>query len=114
MEMLAFPNIKTHRNGQIGKKGCRQKKGMSGKLADIDVLVRHVADMLPTFPTKLTKGRSCELVYNFPIKAPFLVLHVDAYSAGAHSGFEDPMFTSSGAAVCALLVHLNLSLVPMR
>jgi hypothetical protein len=35
-----------------------------------------------------TKGRSCELVYNFPIKAPFLVLHVDAYSAGAHSGFE--------------------------
>jgi hypothetical protein len=35
-----------------------------------------------------TKGRSCELVYNFPIKAPFLVLHVDAYSADAHSGFE--------------------------
>jgi hypothetical protein len=35
-----------------------------------------------------TKGRSCELVYNFPIKAPFLVLHVDAYLAGAHSGFE--------------------------
>jgi hypothetical protein len=37
-----------------------------------------------------TKGRSCELVYNFPIKAPFLVLHVDAYSAGAHFGFEGP------------------------
>ncbi len=35
-----------------------------------------------------TKGRSCELVYNFPIEAPFLVLHVDAYSAGAHSGFK--------------------------
>jgi hypothetical protein len=35
-----------------------------------------------------TKGRSCELVYNFPIKTPFLVLHVNAYSAGAHSGFE--------------------------
>jgi hypothetical protein len=35
-----------------------------------------------------TKGRSCELVYNFPIKAPFLVLHDDAYLAGAHSGFE--------------------------
>jgi hypothetical protein len=35
-----------------------------------------------------TTGRSCKLVYNFPIKAPFLVLHVDAYSAGAHPGFE--------------------------
>jgi hypothetical protein len=35
-----------------------------------------------------TKGRSCELVYNFLIEAPFLVLHVDTYSAGAHPGFE--------------------------
>jgi hypothetical protein len=35
-----------------------------------------------------TKVRSCELVYNFSIKAPFLVLHVDAYLASAHSGFE--------------------------
>jgi hypothetical protein len=35
-----------------------------------------------------TKGRSCELVYNFPIEAPFLVLHVNAYSTGAHPGFE--------------------------
>ncbi len=35
-----------------------------------------------------TKRRSCELVYYFPIKAPFLVLHIDAYSAGAHSGFK--------------------------
>ncbi len=52
MEMSAFPNIKTGGNGQIGKKGCRQKKGMSGKLADIDlVLARHVANMSPTFPT---------------------------------------------------------------
>jgi hypothetical protein len=53
MEMLVFHDIKMHRNGQFGKKGCQQKKGMSGKLADIDVLVQHVADMLPTFPTKL-------------------------------------------------------------
>jgi hypothetical protein len=36
----------------------------------------------------LTKGCSCELIYIFLIEAPFLVLHVDAYSAGAHSGFE--------------------------
>ena len=35
-----------------------------------------------------TKAKSGELVYNFPIEAPFLVLHVDAYKAGAHSGFE--------------------------
>ncbi len=34
-----------------------------------------------------TKEYSCELDYNFPIKAPFLVLQIDAYSAGAHSGF---------------------------
>ncbi len=35
-----------------------------------------------------TKGHSCKLVNNFQIKAPFLVLHIDTYSAGAHSGFE--------------------------
>ncbi len=52
MEMSAFPDIKMRGNGQIGKKGCWQKKGMLEKLAYIDVLARHVADMLPTFPTK--------------------------------------------------------------
>ncbi len=52
MEMSAFPDIKLRGNGQIGKKVCRQKKGMSGKLADIDVSARYVADMSPTFPTK--------------------------------------------------------------
>ncbi len=35
-----------------------------------------------------TKCKSSKLVYNFPINAPFLVLHVDAYQAGSHSGFE--------------------------
>jgi hypothetical protein len=35
-----------------------------------------------------TKSKSCKLVYNFLIEAPFLVLHVDAYSAGAHTGFK--------------------------
>ncbi len=54
MEMSAFPDIKIHDNSQIGKKGCQQKKGMLGKLANIDVSARHVADMLPTFPTKKT------------------------------------------------------------
>ncbi len=50
--MSAFPDINTRENCQNGKKGCRQKKGMSGKLANIDVLEQHVADLLPTFPTK--------------------------------------------------------------
>jgi hypothetical protein len=35
-----------------------------------------------------TKGKSANLVYGFPIEAPFLVLHNDAYSAGAHTGFK--------------------------
>jgi hypothetical protein len=35
-----------------------------------------------------TKAKSSELVYNLPIEAPFMVLHVDAYMAGAHSGFK--------------------------
>jgi hypothetical protein len=55
--MLAFPDIKTHGNNQNGKKGCQQKKGMLGKLANIDMLARHIADMLPTFPTKALKVR---------------------------------------------------------
>jgi hypothetical protein len=33
-------------------------------------------------------GKSSELVYNFPIEAPFLVMHFDAYVAGKHAGFE--------------------------
>jgi hypothetical protein len=33
-------------------------------------------------------GKSSELVYNFPIKAPFLVIHFDAYDVGKHFGFE--------------------------
>ena len=35
-----------------------------------------------------TKSRSSKLVYNFPIKTPFMVLYVDAYMAGSHTGFE--------------------------
>ncbi len=35
-----------------------------------------------------TKSESSELVYNFPIEVPFLVLFVDAYSAGKHSSFD--------------------------
>jgi hypothetical protein len=38
--------------------------------------------------TDPTRGKSSKLVYNSSTEAPFKVLHVDAYSAGAHSGFE--------------------------
>ncbi len=34
------------------------------------------------------RGSSLELIYHFPIEAPFRVLFVDAYSAGKYSGFE--------------------------
>jgi hypothetical protein len=34
------------------------------------------------------RGKSSELVYGFPIEAPFLVMHFNAYSAGKHSGFK--------------------------
>jgi hypothetical protein len=33
--------------------------------------------------------KSSELVYSFPIKAPFLVIHFDAYVMGKHTGFKD-------------------------
>jgi len=35
-----------------------------------------------------TLRKSSELVYNFPVEAPFLVMHFDAYAAGKHAGFE--------------------------
>jgi len=35
-----------------------------------------------------TRSKSSELVYNFPIEAPFMVLHIDAYMAGKHTGFK--------------------------
>ena len=34
-----------------------------------------------------TLSKSSELVYNFPVKAPFLVMQFDAYAAGKHAGF---------------------------
>jgi hypothetical protein len=35
-----------------------------------------------------TRSKSSELVYNFPVEAPFLVMHFDAYVASKHVGFE--------------------------
>ena len=35
------------------------------------------------------RKRSYELIYSFPCKTPFNVVHADGYTAGKHSGFED-------------------------
>ena len=35
-----------------------------------------------------TKRKSSELLYSFPIEAPFRVLHIDGYYAGQFTGFE--------------------------
>ena len=35
-----------------------------------------------------SRSLSSDLVYHFPIEAPFRVLFADTYSAGKHSGFE--------------------------
>ena len=35
-----------------------------------------------------TKRKSSELLYSFPIKAPFQALHIDGYYAGQFKGFE--------------------------
>jgi hypothetical protein len=35
-----------------------------------------------------THSKSAKLVYNFPIEAPMMVLHIDGYSAGKQAGFK--------------------------
>ena len=35
-----------------------------------------------------THRKFSELIYNFPIGAPFLVMHFNAYDAGKHAVFE--------------------------
>ncbi len=35
-----------------------------------------------------TCGKSSELVYNFPIEAPFLIMFFDAFAAGKHASYE--------------------------
>jgi hypothetical protein len=63
--------------------------------------------------TNPTKSKSSELAYNFPIKAPFLVLLYDANSAKKHSSFNG--FKTSLVACCGMtgfasmepMVHAN-------
>jgi hypothetical protein len=60
-----------------------------------------------------TKSKFSELVYNFPIKAPFLFLFVDAYLARKHSSFDG--FETYLVACCGMtgfasmepIVHAN-------
>jgi len=49
-----------------------------------------------------TRGKSSELVYNFPVEASFLVMFFDAYSAGKHTGFENATWLV--VVVCAALL----------
>ncbi len=46
------------------------------------------------------KGKSSELIYYFPIEAPFRVLHVDVYTAGTHQGFKG--FTTYLVGCCGM------------
>jgi hypothetical protein len=58
----------------------------------------------------LTKGRSSELIYQFPIKAPFLVIFVDACSAGKHSSFEG--FEVYLVACCGMTGFAAMEFIP--
>jgi hypothetical protein len=55
------------------------------------VMYSYIKQMCAACPgyilANTTKSKSSELVYNFPIEAPFLVLFVDAYSTEKHSSF---------------------------
>jgi hypothetical protein len=51
--------------------------------------VKHMCQACPgCMLSNPTCSKSSELVYNFLIEAPFLVVHFNAYTAGKHSGFE--------------------------
>jgi hypothetical protein len=51
--------------------------------------IKQKCSSCPSFPlTNPTKSKYLELVNNFPIEAPFLVLFVDAYSEEKHTSFD--------------------------
>ena len=54
--------------------------------------------------------KSSELVYNFLTKAPFLVMHFDAYVAGKHAGFKGSDAYLLADVECAALLAWNPSL----
>jgi hypothetical protein len=51
--------------------------------------VKHMCQACPGCAlANPTRGKLSELVYNFPVEAPFLVMFFNAYSAGKHTGCE--------------------------
>jgi hypothetical protein len=47
------------------------------------------------------RSKLSELIYNFPVEAPFLVLHIDGYMAGKQSGFEgSEVYLSACCGMC--------------
>jgi hypothetical protein len=51
--------------------------------------VKHMCQACPGCAlANPTRGKSSELVYNFPVEVPFLIMFFYAYSAGKHTGFE--------------------------
>ena len=62
-----------------------------------------------------TRGSSSELIYHFPIEAPFRVLFVNAYSAGKYSGFEGSKIyliaacSMTGFSAMESIQHANLT-----
>ncbi len=75
----------------------------------------YVKRMCLAFPgcalSNPSHGKSSELVYNFPIEAPFLVIHFNAYVAGKHADFEGSGAYLIGACgMCSFAHAWNLSL----
>ena len=57
-----------------------------------------------------TRSRSSELLYNFPIEAPFKVLHIDGYMAGKQKGFEgSDMYLIACCGMCTFSVVESIS-----
>ena len=58
-----------------------------------------------------TRQKSSELIYGFPIEAPFKVLHVDGYAAGKHSSFEgDDTYLVVCCGMCTFAVMEPISI----
>jgi hypothetical protein len=57
-----------------------------------------------------TMGKSAKLIYGFPIEAPFLMFHVDANSAGTHTGFKGSstyLIACCGMCLCRALEPIS-------
>jgi hypothetical protein len=75
--------------------------------------IRRMCAVCPgCVPSNATLAKSSKLVYNFPIKVPFLVLHINAYMAGAHLGFKGSETYLVGCCGMCTLVHWNQSRGP--